>query len=411
MIMKSAFKILSQTFIVLILSIFFVSCAEDEINPEVPAGEEKYTVAIQVMGSNDEAADYLVQTEKLLEGPITSEGQGVEQTGWRYFTSVNNTLFSIGYYADNNAIAYRLDDEGNLYEHGRFVFEKTLDIMAPADNNTLLAMEVPRAGVNNRVLHVIDVDEVSIERKIETEIYKPAGDSLVKWPTGMVVKGDKLFISFYPMSPSGNFTTPDVDTAQVAVFSYPEIEFQKVLSDTRTSPVGIYGNASGIIESDNGDLYTFSSSSLAAGFTKQTKPSGILRIKNGETEFDPNYFLNIEEATNGGKIVYFAPVGNGKAIARILTDDSTLWGAFSVVNPICKLVIIDLEAASVTDVSGVPLHGGQYATPSLVEDGKVYMNITTATDAHIYEIDPETATSVKGAEIEGLEAKGIFNLN
>lgn len=409
--MKSSFKLLSQTFIILMITSFFISCSQDEIEQEVPSAEEKYTVAIQVMGSNDEAADYLVQTEELTEGTITSEGQGIEQTGWRYFTHVNNTLFSIGYYADNNAIAYRLNNEGELVEHGRFVFEKTLDCLAPADNNTLLAMEVPRAGVNNRVLHVIDVDNVSIKRKVETEIYKPAGDTLVKWPTGMVVKGDKLFVSFYPLSPSGNFTTPNVDTAQVAVFSYPEIVFQKVLSDTRTSPIGIYGNATGIIESDNGDLYTFSSSSLAAGFTKQTRPSGILRIKNGETEFDPTYFLNIEEATAGGKIVYFAPVGNGKAVARIAVDNSTLWGVFRVSNPICKLVIIDLEAATVTDVSGVPLHGGQYATPSLVENGKVYLNITTATDAHIYEIDPETATSVKGAEVEGLEAKGIFNLN
>lgn len=409
--MKNSFRLLSQTLIILLLTTFIISCSQDDIEPELPSEEEKYTVAIQVMGSNDEAADYLVQTDELTEGSITSEGQGVEQTGWRYFTQVNKTVFSIGYYADNNAIAYELNNEGNLIERGRFVFEKTLDVLAPADDNTLLAMEVPRAGVNNRVLHIIDVDNVSIQRKVETEIYKPAGDSLVKWPTGMVVKGDKLFISFYPISPSGNFTTPNVDTAQVAVFSYPEIEFQKVLSDTRTSPVGIYGNATGIIESDNGDLYTFSSSSLAAGFTKETKPSGILRIKSGATEFDPNYFLNIEEVTGGGKIVYFAPVGNGKAVARIVTDDSTLWGAFSVINPICKLVIIDLEAATVTDVSGVPLHGGQYATPSLVENGKVYLNITTATDAHIYEIDPETATSVKGAEVQGLEAKGIFNLN
>ncbi len=409
--MKITSKLLSQSLVLLLFSVFILSsCSkDDEITQD--SDENKYALAIQVLGSNDEAADYLVQADDLSEGTITSAGQGIEQTGWRYFTQVNDAIFSIGYYADNNAIAYKLNSEGDLVEYGRFVFEKTLDILAPADDNTLLAMEVPRAGDNKRILHVIDVDNVSIQQKIETDIYTYEGDTLVKWPTAMVVRGDKLFVSFYPLSPSGNFTTPDVDTAQVAVFSYPGFVFEKVLNDTRTSPIGIYGNSNGIIKSDNGDLYSFSSSSLAGGFTQHTKPSGILRIKNGSTDFDPEYFLNIEEATQGGKIVHMTPAGNGKAIARIVVDDSAKWGAFSVRNPICKLVVIDLEAATVTDVAGVPLHGGQYATPSLIENGKVYVNITTATEAHIYEIDPETATSVKGAAIEGLEAKGIFSLN
>lgn len=409
--MKKYVNHLVNLTLILLAAGFMNSCTEEDIKQELPPENEFYTVALQVLGSNDEAADYLVQTETLSEGTITSEGQGIEQTGWRYFAHVDNSVFSIGYFADNNCIGYRLNDNGELTEYGRFVFEKTLDCMAPADDNTLLAFEVPRSGVNKRVLHVIDVESVSLDRKVETDIYKPEGDTLPKWPTGMVVKNDKLFVSFYPVSPSGDFSTPNVDTAQVAVFSYPELEFQKVINDTRTSPVGVYGNATGILEADNGDLYSFSSSSLAGGFTKQTKPSGILRIKNGTTEFDPDYFLNIEEVTNGGKIVYFSYAGNGKAVARIVTDDSALWGAFSPNNPICKLVIIDLNAATVTDVNDVPLHGAQYATPALVENGKVYMSITTATDAHIYEIDPETASAVQGAVIDGLEAKGIFNLN
>lgn len=272
---------LVRSILFLSISGLVFSCTKDEINPDLPSKNEDYTIALQVLGSNDEAADYLVQAESLSEGTITSEGQGIEQTGWRYFVQVDKSMFSIGYYDDNNCIGYQLDDNGDLVEYGRFVFEKTLDCMAPAGNNTLLAFEVPRTGDNKRVLHVVDVESVSLDRKIETDIYKPEGDTLPKWPTGMVVKGDKLFVSFYPVSPSGDFSTPSVDTAQVAVLSYPDLEFEKVISDTRTSPVGVYGNATGLLETGNGDLYTFSSSSLAGGFSKQTKPSGILRIKRG----------------------------------------------------------------------------------------------------------------------------------
>ncbi|MFW5821866.1 MAG: DUF4374 domain-containing protein [Tangfeifania sp.] len=178
--MKKQFNLFIYTILFLLTAGLVTSCTEEETIPEVPAEDQGYTVALQVIGSNDEAADYLVQTENLDEGTITAAGQGIEQTGWRYFAHVDQSVFSIGYYADNNAIGYRLNEEGELQEYGRFVFEKTLDCMAPAGENTLLAMEVPRSGEGKRVLHVIDVESVSVDRKVETDIYKPEGDTLAK---------------------------------------------------------------------------------------------------------------------------------------------------------------------------------------------------------------------------------------
>lgn len=150
--MKKYFSYLIRSFLFLAITGMLFSCTKDEINPDQPSENETYTVALQVLGSDDESADYLIQTDVLSEGTLTSEGQGIEQTGWRYFTQAGKSLFSIGYYADNNCIGYQLNENGDLVEYGRFVFEKTLDCMAPADNNTLLAFEVPRSGVNQRVL-------------------------------------------------------------------------------------------------------------------------------------------------------------------------------------------------------------------------------------------------------------------
>ena len=150
--MKKYFNYLIRSVLFLSITGLVFSCSEDEVNPDLPSDQEAYTVALQVLGSNDEAADYLVQTETLSEGTITSEGQGLEQTGWRYFAQVDKSVFSIGYFDDNNCIGYQLDENGDLMEYGRFVFEKTLDRMAPANNNTLLAFEVPRTGITQRVL-------------------------------------------------------------------------------------------------------------------------------------------------------------------------------------------------------------------------------------------------------------------
>ena len=81
-----------------------------------------------------------------------------------------------------------------------------------------------------------------------------------------------------------------------------KFELDKIIYDERTSPIGVNGHSTGIEQTENGDIYSFSTSALSAGFTLATKPSGILRIKNGETEFDQDYFFNVEEATNGGSL-------------------------------------------------------------------------------------------------------------
>ncbi len=369
-----------------------------------------YTIAFTAQGSENESTDYVLNTESLMEGALSAEGTGIEQTGWRYMAGNDNTLFSIGYFQDNNAIAYELDSEGNIREKGRFVFENTLDLVGFPNEETMLAMEVPRVDFADRVLHKIDVNSVSIQEKTEMRIWESREDSLVAWPTSLNVREDKLFIPFYKIHARGDFTTPQTDTAYVAVYSWPEIEFEKYITDDRMGPIGVYGMFNGMVSDESGNLYGYSSASYANGFTTQDKSSGILKINDGETEFDTSYFFDVEQAT-GGKINFFEYAGNGKAVANIVIDDSTLWGSYESGNEIHKLVILDLEAKTSVDVSGVPLHGGFYGNPWHVEDGSVYMSITTSSDAFVYEIDVESAAGTKGAEIEGKELKGIYNLN
>lgn len=392
-------------------TLFWAGCDLTDSNPgnEIESSN-RYTVAFTAQGSENESTDYVFNTESLMEGTLSAEAIGIEQTGWRYMAAHNKTLFSIGYFDDNNAIAYELDSEGNLTEKGRFVFENTLDLVGSAGENTMLSMEVPRIDFADRVLHVIDVNSVSIQEKVNMKIWESRQDSLVAWPTALKVRDDKLFIPFYKIHARGDFTTPQTDTSYVAVYSWPDMEFEKYITDTRMGPIGIYGCFNGMITDENGNIYGYSSASYANGFTTQSKPSGILRINNGQTEFDESYFFDVEQAA-GGKINFFEYVGNGRAIANIVIDDSTLWGSYASGNEIHKLVILDLETQTSTDVSGVPLHGGFYGSPWHVEDGKVYMSITTASDAYVYEIDVESATGVQGAEILGKELKGIYNLN
>ena len=149
-----------------------------------------------------------------------------------------------------------------------------------------------------------------------------------------------------------------------------------------------------------------------AGFAPaSTKPSGILRIRSGSTDFDPGYFFDVEAATGGGKLFWFDYIGGERAIARIITqDDGGLWAAFGrdVFNQ--QLAILDLANQTVTEVSNVPLHAKRYSSPVTVKEGKVYVSIETASEAHVYQVDIATATATKGARINGKTIKGFYRL-
>jgi len=242
------------------------------------------------------------------------------------------------------------------------------------------------------------------------------------------VRDDKMFVPFHKLDDLGYYTTPDADTAYVAVYDYPleeGAEPLKVISDTRTSHIGVNGMTTSLITADSGDIYSFSNGTVSGGFNPaSSKPSGILKIANGETEFDTDYFFNIEEATDGGTIFWFDYVSGNKAIARILVNEDECnavvpteenpspcsWAAYGKNFFNQKLVVIDLVEQTVTDVADVPLHAKRYTSPINIIDGKIYVSIETADDAYVYQVDVDTATAVKGAKIEGKTVKGFFDL-
>ena len=397
-----------------IILLGFSSCKKDDDSGDTATQPSSgITMALKTTGVDE--TEFIINSNSVMTNDITAVGNGIEQTGWRFYYPVGKTLFASGYSDDNQCAGYADNGKGVVEKKGEFIFENSLEMFGSSnDDETFLAMEIPRAGFANRRLHFIDVSSVHVKKIVGTKIWENQKDSLVAWPTAIQVRGDKMFIPFHKMDAKGWFTTPSPDSAFVAVYDYPNVgtEPVKIITDARTSNIGVNGATTGLIETDNGDLYSFSCGAEMAGFApKSIKPSGILRIKNGTTEFDGSYFFDIEAATNGGRLFWFDYVGGNKAIARILTDDNGgPWGAYGRDFFNQKLVIIDLVSQTIVDVANVPLHAKRYSSPVLVKNGKVLVSIETATDAYVYEIDVDNATGEKGAKIIGKTIKGFYQL-
>lgn len=398
--------------------------------------------AVAFKASTIDEPEYLI-AEDLMSGTINAQGVGIEHIGWNYFNQIGNTVFVAGY-ENFEAQSYTVDANGELITLASFTFDAPIEVFGNVDDEILLASDTPRDGSHSsRTLYEVSASTGLITNKLTYQIHDldtgVVGEGTVAYPFGLIQRDSHLYIPFQKLDDQGYFTTPDADTAYVAVYDYPlvideasgDVLPTKIISDDRTSNIGVSGSSNGLVKADNGDLYSFSNGTRSGGFSPaSTKPSGILRVNSGETEFDESYFFNITEATSGGSIFWLEYVGEDKAMARIILSeeacledeaaalaadaedgDLCTWSAFGRDYFNQKLVILDLVNQTVTDVAGVPLHAKRYTPSTKYTDNKAYLSIETADDAYVYEVDVETATATKGALVEGKTIKGFFNFS
>ena len=164
---------------------------------------------------------------------------------------------------------------------------------------------------------------------------------------------------------------------------------------------------------ESGDVYVFSPSyakSMADERQQTTLPAGVVRIKAGAEEFDPNYYVNIEALTNGISFLRTWYIGGSKFL--MLMYDMPLAPATTMTAS--RLAIFDVESASLTYVEGLPAAEriSGFGTAPYSEDGKCYIAVTL-TDDHpaIYAIDAATAVATKGLTVEATQIGGIGRLS
>lgn len=398
-----------------------ISCDKDDdvIDDGADGTDENfgYIFSLRTQGA-DGTSDYvwkLDSLEQLISGELSVEGVGIEQAGWNYYFGLKNSFFSINY-GDEGTIAYSLDAAGNIQQTGNFYADR-LDCMGIADEENMIGIGAPWGGGSyDCEFMVINAESKSITSRQFNSMSMQHGEvKLNLWPTGAVVRGDKIYVPYYPLH-GETWETPVMDTAYIGVYAYPSLDYVTTLKDERTAPIGMYGSQPCISVTEEGDIYTFSTGSYASGYTQTGSPSGILRIKNGEDNFDADYFINFEESPVAGRIVFGNYLGDGKALVRYIpveTDDEikTVWAATNDQVYAFEMAIVDLKSKTVTPVDGIPVHGGGWSRGAFIEDGIAYHDIATESEVRMYAIDIDKATAVKGALINGATVPLVYKID
>ncbi|WP_316737502.1 DUF4374 domain-containing protein [Pedobacter aquatilis] len=384
------------------------SCQKKSDREVIPENPGNYVIAVSPTAIASKA-DYLLTASSLESGAVSIVGNGVEQDGlYRYYVTAKNKFFSMLYgQGSPGAVTVYGVTDGKLKKLNDFT-SATVQAFAPV-NDDILMMKVPRRIAAEGTPTVYEWYRVSAETNAEvgkgtTDAIIPSGNGEIAHLSWIKQVGNKVFAPYFGIY--ANFFTKYPNEAGIAVFSYPDMKYEKTIKDTRTSFIGRYfTDGLGVVE--NGDCYAFSSSVAMDGATSaegkltSTKPSAITRIKSGATEFDQTYFFNFEEVSKGYVITNWFGIGQNKFIANI--EPVATKGPYVVGK---RLAIVDVVAKTVTPVTG-------FADPATVSsvtttnyspvDGKTgYVGVNLLDGStYVYKVDASTAVATRGLKVEG----------
>ncbi|WP_299434862.1 DUF4374 domain-containing protein [uncultured Maribacter sp.] len=372
---------------VLTLALTVGCSSDDSSNDDSPSmkKEIKFGMAT-VSGAWPNTTTYLQGFENLNFSTIGND-KATELTGTSSVVVEGEYMYAKPFGAPANLVKYKFDENGLAQEDNKIVVPgaNTFSTIHFKDENTAYATVA--GGISKLI--VFDPTTMRIQDEVSLK------DVTDKFPEAnrtyyldMVERDNKLFMTVHY---ENNFV-PINDHAYVAIINLETNTVEKVIEDQRTGMLfgGPTSNA-GMIKMANGDIYVQGKGTSDGG---GNAPSGIVRIKNGTSEFDADYFLNLSEAT--GNICYGILHANGKTYTAKVEDETDFW-EFSTGNPQFKYFEIDLEnKTSLGAVVGLPTtYGTRGMSVTSFNDNEVAFTIATNDENALYELNAGANTPTK----------------
>ncbi|OIN60684.1 DUF4374 domain-containing protein [Arsenicibacter rosenii] len=400
-------KIKSTLFVTLAAGLI-ASCTDTSTTPENPGS---YILTVSPTASTG-VADYLLTAQNLDTGTISTAGNGIEQDGtYRYYVTHNGKFFSMLYGQGNPGAvtAYNMQ-AGKLTKLTNFQTE-TVQAFAPV-NDDLLLFKISRSlTAPTSSWYKVNTNTLTITSEGTVNTLDVTGLGELAHFTWLKQVGTKVFAPYQTIN-DRSFNTAYPDQASIAVFNYADMKLDKVITDKRASFIGKYFT-DGLSVQENGDIYGFSpAAATTGGKLSSTKPSAILRIKSGTTEFDQSYFFDVEAASGGMSITSWLYVGNNTYIVNAVAKAEKTSG-FPAGKRIGIVNVADKTYKAVTglpDVTAIATLTTNNYTPKDGKTGYVGVNLSDGT-SYIYKIDASSQTATRGLKVEGGTVTAVQHLN
>lgn len=293
----------------------FISCSnDDDNNNPVPTTKEHYVL---LSSTSPKVPGYMTVYDKMPTGEIASNikenSLSVQGRGLYFFGKyVFQRVAKDGSSPTDGIQRYIVNDTGQLVKNGflacvgsnMYIHSNELGFYFDA-GKALLKIQIFNPTTMQRTGEI----DLSAIRDTEYEFQSVGGDIIVS-------KENKLYvgITYGSMKGKGLFLIdPALGFADLAVIDIPTKKYEKTIRCSTVSYLGYPGNHNQMwTKGDDGALY-FCSHGLSP---KGASGSAIVRIKKGETDFDPNFIIKADDYTVGTTFGTVA-VKNGKLYTAI----------------------------------------------------------------------------------------------
>lgn len=337
-----------------------------------------------------------------------NNSKATEISGWNNIYSFDNYLIVTNIDGDNRISRYKANGNGSV------TLDKTIVVSEATAGLSYLTFisKTLAAGLSydfkvfffNPSTMQLTGDKIDL-----TSLVDPAWNS--SDPTEMIYRDGKIYIGIMYRNYFGPFSTTIKDECNIAVCDVAGKKLDKVITNTQTTPTGIHAKYNGSMLVDAlGDIYVLGHKFYDSGQTSKN-PTAILRIKKGETDFDPTYFFNTETATGKG-VTGMQFAGGSKAfICVYYPDEVNPLDPYSGYNdPVFKYWTVDLPNKTTQEVT-MPFHKGYTCNwMHVVSEGKVLAPIITKTESAVYEMNFDSRTVNKKFTTTG-EPQGFYPLS
>lgn len=432
------------------------SSTEEYISPDKPTNQSSaYVVAATVDDVN-----YLVSTSSLDQGTVSVKGNGLEtETGTYWVFYGNNYLFRLAYNkgGQGTGASYLLNTQGQIEEYLQYSVNRITSygvwgkrvITASAGDTSI--KDADGNAAKGLLINYLDAETGSTSSTTyPAENFLGNGEYVTF--SGFVEANGKLYTSVVPMgmSPYGVKAFPDKvtdseliasvaggsasasyvagsipstqypDRAYVAIYDGDSFDDTHVVATTDKIGFACGRNRSQYYQTiwaaDNGDVYVFS-----PGYGRLTQssddlkrvegklPSGVMRIKAGATDFDPDYYVNLEELGNGHPLYRCWHIADDYFLLQLYTQGLQSKGEYTT-----ELAIFKGSTQQLTVVKGLPdaAEISSFGNSPFSENGFIYMPVSTTTGhPALYKINPQTATATKGLTIEAESVSAVGSLS
>lgn len=381
---KNTLKLLA----ILLIGLTINACKKDEVITDPTAGFDKLLIGTNITTASPVTG--YIGTLKDLSVTNFTNTKSRQSIEYPYVTLHKNDVFLMQQRFGDKVLKYTRQADGTLAEAGSFTAPSASSpICTVIESDTKGYTSLFGAGK----IIVFNPSTMAILETIDLTSYALGGDGNPD-PNVMAFRNGKLYVAC--SQTSNGFTSSH--PVQVLIIDVANGNKITSATDSRSFWAGSINEQKSIFFDEAGDMYIYCVASY--GFGGPAQKSGFLRIKNGQTSFDPTYFFNTADYTitgiTGGKVDYLQRMryagngivystGNIYALASNPPDyikDRT-YGSFKV----------DLANKSITKLD-LPYSNGYSASVGLFE-GKVLWGLATTTGIGIYTYDPATNTASK----------------